>query len=111
MRLSAIPLVGLLSSSSLVSATTDPLDYRNITGYASPQSSNVTTALDLIRARSDLSTLAEKIDELGGFAEAFGTDPNWKFTFFAPNNDAFESYTGAYFDVFEKAPYERLELP
>jgi hypothetical protein len=110
MRLSTILLVDLLYLSRLVSATTDPLNYRNITGYASPQSSNVLTALDFIRSRSDLSTLAEKIDELGGFAEAFGTDPSWKFTFFAPNNDAFASYTGTYFDVFENSPYEKLEI-
>ncbi|KAJ5450105.1 uncharacterized protein N7458_006554 [Penicillium daleae] len=104
MRLSAIPLLAFLALGSLATATTDPLNYRNITGYVSSKSSNVTTVLDLIRSRSDLSTLAEKIDELEGFAEAFGTDPNWKFTFFAPNNDAFESYTGAYFDAFEAAP-------
>lgn len=111
MRLSAIPLLAFLALGSLATATTDPLNYRNITGYVSSKSSNVTTVLDLIRSRSDLSTLAEKIDELEGFAEAFGTDPNWKFTFFAPNNDAFESYTGAYFDAFEAAPYDKSEPP
>ncbi|GLA60468.1 hypothetical protein AtubIFM54640_000922 [Aspergillus tubingensis] len=85
-------------------ATADPLNYRNIPGYVASSSSNATTALDFIKSRSDLSILSEKIDELGGFAQAFDTDPDWKFTFFAPNNDAFETYTGAYFDSFEPTP-------
>jgi hypothetical protein len=107
MRLSAFPLAGLLFLGSLVTATTDPLNYRNIAGYTASNTSTATTALALIKSRPELSTLAEKIEELGGFAQAFDTNPNWKFTFFAPNNDAFESYTGAYFDTFETAPYVR----
>ncbi|GLI81466.1 hypothetical protein PoHVEF18_009847 [Penicillium ochrochloron] len=104
MRLSAFPLAGLLFLGSLATATTDPLNYRNIAGYVASNTSTATTALGLIKSRSELSTLAEKIQELGGFAQAFDTNPNWKFTFFAPNNDAFESYTGVYFDTFETAP-------
>ncbi|PWY85534.1 FAS1 domain-containing protein [Aspergillus eucalypticola CBS 122712] len=95
---------GLLSLIGLAIATTDSLNYRNIPGYVAPSSSNTTTALDFIKSRSDLSILSEKIDELGGFAQALDTDPDWKFTFFAPNNDAFEKYTGAYFDSFEPTP-------
>lgn len=105
MRLSAFPLAGILSLGSLVTATTDPLNYRNIAGYVASNTSTATTTLALIKSRPELSTLAEKIEELGGFAQAFDTDPNWKFTFFAPNNDAFETYTGAYFDTFETAPF------
>ncbi|GCB26983.1 uncharacterized protein sll1483 [Aspergillus awamori] len=104
MIFSFAPIIGLLSLISPVIATTDPLNYRNIPGYVTSSSSNVTTLLDFIKSRSDLSILSEKIEELGGFAQAFDTDPNWKFTFFAPNNDAFELYTGAYFDSFEPSP-------
>ncbi|BCR95383.1 uncharacterized protein AKAW2_20323A [Aspergillus luchuensis] len=104
MKFSAFPALVLLSLSSLVTATTDPLNYRNISGYVASSSSIGTTALDFIKSRSDLSILSEKIDELGGFAQAFDTDPDWKFTFFAPNNNAFEVYTGAYFDSFEPTP-------
>ncbi|GAT27630.1 hypothetical protein RIB2604_02113240 [Aspergillus luchuensis] len=88
MKFSAFPALVLLSLSSLVTATTDPLNYRNISGYVASSSSIGTTALDFIKSRSDLSILSEKIDELGGFAQAFDTDPDWKFTFFAPNNNA-----------------------
>lgn len=95
----------LLLLDSLVTAQTDPLNYRNIAGYADSKSSTTTSTLDLIKSRSELSILAGKIEELGGFAQAFDTYPNWKFTFFAPNNDAFETYTGSYFDTFETAPY------
>jgi hypothetical protein len=109
MRLSAFPLAGVLFLGSLATATTDPLNYRNIAGYVASNTSTATTALGLLRSRPELSILTEKIEELGGFAQAFDTDPNWKFTFFAPNNDAFESYTGAYFDTFETAPYVRQE--
>ena len=105
MIFSVFPFVGVLFGVGLVMATTDHLNYRNIPGYVASSSSNVTTALDFIKSRSDLSILSEKIDELGGFAQAFDTDPDWKFTFFAPNNDAFEKYTGAYFDSFEPTPY------
>ncbi|GKZ33020.1 hypothetical protein AbraIFM66950_002737 [Aspergillus brasiliensis] len=104
MKFLPFPFIGLLSLSSLVIATADPLNYRNIPGYVASSSSNVTTALDLIKSRSELSILAEKISEVGGFAQAFDTNPDWKFTFFAPNNDAFESYTGAYFESFESTP-------
>ncbi|OKO98548.1 hypothetical protein PENSUB_9224 [Penicillium subrubescens] len=105
MRLSAFPLAGLLFLGSLATATTDPLNYRNIPGYVASNTSTATAALGLIKSRPELSILAEKIAQLGGFTQAFDTNPNWKFTFFAPNNDAFESYTGAYFDTFETAPY------
>lgn len=111
MRLSAAPLVGLLFLDSLVAAKTDPLNYRDIAGYAVSKSSTTTSTLGLIKSRSELSILAGKIEKLGGFAQAFDTDPDWKFTFFAPNNDAFERYTGAYFDTFETAPYVRSESP
>ncbi|KAL7660025.1 hypothetical protein ACMYSQ_002914 [Aspergillus niger] len=104
MIFSFAPIIGLLSLIRPVIAAADPLKYRNIPGYVASSSSNVTTLLDFIKSRSDLRILSEKINELGGFAQAFDTDPNWEFTFFAPNNDAFTSYTGAYFDSFEPTP-------
>lgn len=94
----------LLGFGNTVTATADSLKYRNITGYEPSQTPNVTTLLNLIDSRSELSILAEKIREVGGFAEAFNTDVNWKFTFFAPNNDAFTSHTGSYFNTFEVVP-------
>ncbi|KAJ6013233.1 FAS1 domain-containing protein [Penicillium herquei] len=94
----------LLAYGNAVTATPDHLNYRKITGYEPPQTANVTTLLDLINSRSDLSTLARKITEVGGLAEAFNTEVNWKFTFFAPNNDAFASHTGSYFNTFEGSP-------
>ncbi|KAJ5619124.1 FAS1 domain-containing protein [Penicillium lagena] len=78
--------------------TADPIAYRNINGaYQAPASANVTTLLDFIKSRSDLSSLASAVEGCGGFTEAFSTDATWDYTFFAPNNDAFEQYTGTYF--------------
>ena len=87
-----------------VFATNDPLTYRNIPGYVSPQPSNTTSLLDFIHSRSDLSTLSQKINETGGFSNAFSTSPNWDFTFFAPNNDAFDTHLGEYFRTFANTP-------
>jgi hypothetical protein len=85
-------------------ATSDPLNYRSIAPYYVPaKPSNVTTLLGLIQSRPDLSRLAEALGESGGFLQAFDTTPTWTFTFFAPNNDAFES-TGLYFDTFQQTP-------
>ncbi|KAI3009633.1 hypothetical protein CBS147346_1971 [Aspergillus niger] len=109
MIFSFAPIIGLLSLIRPVIAAADPLKYRNIPGYVASSSSNVTTLLDFIKSRSDLRILSEKINELGGFAQAFDTDPNWEFTFFAPNNDAFTSYTGAYFDSFEPTPQQATD--
>ncbi|KAM0105521.1 hypothetical protein ACP6JB_008851 [Aspergillus fumigatus] len=91
---------------SVFAATEDPLNYRNIERpYIAPKPSNTTTLLEYIKSRSDLSRLSEALDKVGGFSEAFDTDPTWKFTFFAPNNDAFEKNVGRYFNTFESTPY------
>ncbi|KAJ5884155.1 uncharacterized protein N7473_011041 [Penicillium subrubescens] len=91
-------------SGCLATATTDPLNYTKHPRLRGFQHLNRTAALGLIKSRPELSILAEKIARARWFTQAFDTNPNWKFTFFAPNNDAFESYTGAYFDTFETAP-------
>lgn len=85
-------------------ATADFLEYREITGYEASRGANTTTLLNLINSRSDLSTLAGMITEVGGLAEAFNTEADWRYTFFAPNNDAFASHTGSYFNTFESTP-------
>lgn len=94
----------LILLSNVVQATNDPLVYREITGFVPAASANVTTLMEFIAGRPDLSTLAKNIGEVGGFLEAFNTTPNWSFTFFAPNNDAFMSHTGEYFNTFQATP-------
>ncbi|RAH79152.1 FAS1 domain-containing protein [Aspergillus japonicus CBS 114.51] len=91
--------------SGALSTTEDPLSYRNIAGgYVTPKSKNTTTLLEFINSRSDLSVLAEELQNIGGFPTAFDTEPTWSFTFFAPNNDAFELHTGTYFNKFKSTP-------
>jgi uncharacterized surface protein with fasciclin (FAS1) repeats len=106
MKLISTLLVTCLAvCSSVLAATQDPLNYVNIKpAYVSPRSSNTTTLLEFIKSRSDLSRLSEALDKVGGFSEAFDTDATWKFTFFAPNNDAFEKNVGRYFTSFESTP-------
>lgn len=89
---------------NVVQASTDPLAYREISGYVPIPSANVTTLMEFIIGRPELSSLATNIGEVGGFLEAFNTTPNWSYTFFAPNNDAFESHTGEYFNTFKATP-------
>jgi hypothetical protein len=102
---SLLRIAWLIWLSSVVQATTtDPLAYRKIAGFVPANSENNTTLLDFINSRSDLSSLATGIGEVGGFLEAFDTAPNWLFTFFAPNNDAFQSHTGEYFNTFQSTP-------
>ncbi|KAL2814524.1 FAS1 domain-containing protein [Aspergillus cavernicola] len=89
---------------TLTAAFQDPLSYRSIKPvYTAPKPDNVTTLLDLMASRSDLSQLHEALSESGGFEEAFATIPTWDFTFFAPNNHAF-AHTGRYFSTFKATP-------
>jgi hypothetical protein len=88
----------------LAGAAEDPLSYRSIDPvYTLPKPDNVTTLLDFIASRSDLNKLHASIQQSGGFQEAFDTNPTWKFTFFAPNDEAF-NHTGRYFETFESTP-------
>jgi hypothetical protein len=92
------------TSRSASASIADPYNYRNITPvYVAPTPANVTTLLDFINSRSDLSSLASVLVECGGFPEAFDTKPTWDFTFFAPNNDAF-AQTGTYLSTNEATP-------
>ncbi|KAH8703601.1 hypothetical protein BGW36DRAFT_369602, partial [Talaromyces proteolyticus] len=82
----------------------DPYNYRNINRTYSPQKeTNITTLQAFVKSRSDLSILATELEKCGGFVEAFDTTPTWKFTFFAPNNNAFNN-TGEYFTTKEVTP-------
>ncbi|KAB2569032.1 hypothetical protein DBV05_g12290 [Lasiodiplodia theobromae] len=71
--------------------------------YSPPKSDDAVTLLDVVRSRSDLSKLAEVIEQPAGFSKAFDTYPSWKFTFFAPSDEAFNN-TGAYFETYSKTP-------
>lgn len=114
MRLSgaSLTVTGLLGSTlvalegALIAAQSikDPLSYRTVEGSYVPQKpENVTSLLQFIKSRDDLSELANALHSVTGFEEAFDTNPTWNFTFFAPNNDAFNN-TGQYFETFEKTP-------
>ncbi|KAL4955388.1 FAS1 domain-containing protein [Aspergillus filifer] len=84
----------------------DPLAYRSVPAeatYTPPKPANTTTLYDFIASRPDLSRLYEALKQPAGFKEAFATSPTWDFTFFAPNNEAFEA-TGEYFETFGKTP-------
>lgn len=87
----------------------DPLSYRSIEPVYTPPKPNTTTLLDLITSRPDLSGLNKAITQVGVFKEAFGTTPTWGFTFFAPNNEAF-NHTGRYFETFRNTPYPLSKL-
>jgi hypothetical protein len=72
--------------------------------YVAPKPANITTLLDFIDSREDLSNLSQILREPAGFVKAFDTAPAWSFTFFAPSNEAFE-HTGAYYSTFAATPY------
>nr|XP_036588878.1 beta-ig-h3 fasciclin [Colletotrichum truncatum]KAF6800520.1 beta-ig-h3 fasciclin [Colletotrichum truncatum] len=72
--------------------------------YAPPKASGVTTLLDFVNSRSDLTELAKVLSGSAGFVEAFDTTPTWDFTFFAPSNEAFSKHTGQYFNTFTPTP-------
>ncbi|KAJ4991052.1 hypothetical protein SVAN01_03402 [Stagonosporopsis vannaccii] len=86
------------------SKPTDPLIYASIPDdtYIAPKQ-GLTTLLDVIKSRDDLSALARGLQEPAGFAAAFDTPATWNFTFFAPSDTAFNN-TGAYFSTFRATP-------
>ncbi|KAL7946811.1 FAS1 domain-containing protein [Trichoderma barbatum] len=71
--------------------------------YIPPKDSSVTTLLDFVKSRDDLSILATVLNECAGFNEAFDTAPSWSYTFFAPSDTAFRN-TGAYYSTFAATP-------
>lgn len=100
----AICGLGLLFTNTAATSTPDPYNYRNVTStYVAPVPSNTTTLLNFIKSRSDLSSLLEALEQCEGFPQAFDTNPTWKFTFFAPSNEAFAE-TGRYFSTLEGSP-------
>ncbi|KAF2022032.1 hypothetical protein BU24DRAFT_488335 [Aaosphaeria arxii CBS 175.79] len=68
-----------------------------------PPKNNVTTLLDIIKSRDDLSELAKSLEGPAGFVTAFDTPATWNYTFFAPSNTAFNN-TGAYYSTFKATP-------
>lgn len=97
-------LIALEGTLAAAQAINDPLSYRTVEGAHVPKKpENVTTLLQFIKSRDDLSELANALHSVAGFEEAFDTNPTWNFTFFAPNNDAFNN-TGQYFNTFEPTP-------
>ncbi|KAI9150890.1 FAS1 domain-containing protein [Paramyrothecium foliicola] len=94
--------IGVLTVPLLVVAEVHdraPLSYvpKPEAAYVLPTSGS--TLLDFINSRADLSSLSKAINGSAGFPEAFATPPSWDFTFFAPNNNAFEN-TGQYYSSF-----------
>ncbi|KFY91691.1 hypothetical protein V500_04510 [Pseudogymnoascus sp. VKM F-4518 (FW-2643)] len=82
-----------------------PLTYATVPEgtYVPPKNPNVTTLLDFVKSRSDLTSLASILAECGGFLEAFDSPATWSYTFFAPSNTAFNN-TGAYYSTFAATP-------
>ncbi|KFZ23693.1 hypothetical protein V502_01821 [Pseudogymnoascus sp. VKM F-4520 (FW-2644)] len=82
-----------------------PLTYATVPEgtYVPPKNPNVTTLLDFVKSRSDLTSLASVLAECGGFLQAFDTPATWSYTFFAPSNTAFNN-TGAYYSTFAATP-------
>jgi Fasciclin domain. len=83
-----------LAASQKLSYVAEPPDV-----YVAPKPANITTLLDFIESRDDLSNLSSILREPAGFVKAFDAAPTWSFTFFAPSNEAFEN-TGAYYSSF-----------
>ncbi|KAL0779242.1 hypothetical protein CaCOL14_003726 [Colletotrichum acutatum] len=101
-----LSILTLGTISTVTAADRNPLSYASKPAgtYVLPKTSNMTTLLDLIKSRSDLTTLAKVLDGSAGFTEAFDTVPTWDYTFFAPSNAAFEKHTGQYFNTFTPTP-------
>lgn len=96
-----------------------------VDAYSPPANSSITTLLDFVTSRSDLTNLTAILEQaagknftdnlayekksswtltiITGFTQAFSTPTNWKFTFFAPTDTAFKN-TGYYFDTFAATP-------
>ncbi|CAI7564062.1 unnamed protein product [Penicillium pancosmium] len=96
--LSIFSAVQLVVASETLSYVAEPSQV-----YIAPKPANISTLLDFIDSRDDLSNLSKILREPAGFARAFDTAPTWSFTFFAPSNEAFE-HTGAYFSSFATTP-------
>ncbi|KAM0479856.1 hypothetical protein ACHAPX_004433 [Trichoderma viride] len=98
-----LSLLGGLASADIVDR--DPLEYfPSPSGtYIPPKDPSITTLLDVVKSRDDLSILAEVLSECAGFSEAFDAAASWSYTFFAPSNTAFKN-TGAYYSTFAATP-------
>ncbi|KAF2497657.1 FAS1 domain-containing protein [Lophium mytilinum] len=77
--------------------------------YTAAKPSGVTTLLDLIKSRPELSQLADTIQIPAGFDKAFDTAPTWPFTYFAPSNEAF-NHTGQYYETYASTPKGKMWL-
>ncbi|CZR65749.1 uncharacterized protein PAC_15649 [Phialocephala subalpina] len=98
-------LLALTISVSCDNLGRKPLTYASVPDgtYFPPKNSSVTTLLDFVKSRDDLTTLASVLAECGGFLQAFDTAATWSYTFFAPSNAAFNN-TGAYFSTYAATP-------
>ncbi|KAF8856805.1 hypothetical protein BDZ45DRAFT_803937 [Acephala macrosclerotiorum] len=96
-----LAVLALALSRSCDNASRKPLTYASIPDgtYVAPKNSSVTTLLDFVKSRDDLTTLASVLAECG----AFDTAATWSYNFFAPSNAAF-SNTGAYFSTYAATP-------
>ncbi|ETS86072.1 hypothetical protein PFICI_04097 [Pestalotiopsis fici W106-1] len=71
--------------------------------YTAPVPTGITTLLNFIHTRPELSNLSALVEDVPGFVQAFNTPTSWKYTFFAPSNTAFDK-TGQYFETFANTP-------
>ncbi|EHK25770.1 uncharacterized protein TRIVIDRAFT_62437 [Trichoderma virens Gv29-8] len=98
-----LSLLGSLAFADVVDR--DPLEYIPAPSgtYIPPKDPSISTLLDFVKSREDLSILATVLNECAGFSEAFDTAPSWSYTFFAPLDTAFRN-TGAYYSTFAATP-------
>lgn len=114
--------LGLAVSVSGDNSSRKPLMYASVPDgvYAPPKNLSITTLLDFVKSRDDLTILAGVLEECGGmssilppsptsfdsstgFSQAFDTAATWSYTFFAPSNTAFNN-TGAYYSTYVATP-------
>ncbi|KAH9209661.1 FAS1 domain-containing protein [Leptodontidium sp. 2 PMI_412] len=100
-----LTVLGLAISGSCDHTNREPLTYAPIPEgtYVVPKNASITTLLDFVKSRDDLSTLASVLGQAGGFLQAFDAPTQWSYTFFAPSNTAFNK-TGAYFSTYVATP-------
>ncbi|PQE27962.1 Fasciclin domain family protein [Rutstroemia sp. NJR-2017a BVV2] len=112
MKLSnVLSITTVVASAFCINTSRQPLSYASVPNdtYVATKPAGVTTLLDFVKSREELSVLASLLSQLGGFTEAFDTAPGWKYTFFAPSNTAF-SNTGTYFSTYLATPNGKFWL-
>ncbi|KAL5335806.1 hypothetical protein BJX70DRAFT_390422 [Aspergillus crustosus] len=75
----------------------DPLSYRiREPAYILPKPDSVTTLLDFISSRSNLTQLRDDLNQSAGFNEAFNTNPTWNFTLLCSQQRGLSAFNETY---------------